>query len=69
MIFWDDPNKVKKITNLIGKSEPVIQDLPSMKNKIILFVITSISVTTVIFTGGEIEDEDEDSGGSIGGEV
>ena len=32
VFFEDDPNKVKKIFNLFGKREPVIQDLPSMKD-------------------------------------
>ena len=43
-----------KISNLLGKSEPLIQDLPSMKDRITEFAIVSTSDTTIIFTGGRI---------------
>ena len=43
-----------KISNLFGKSEPLIQDLPSMKDRIDGFEIASMSDTTIIFTGGVI---------------
>ena len=55
MIYEDDPNKVRKITNLFGKSEPLVEDLPSMEKKIEMFALASISATTVIFTGGKID--------------
>ena len=48
-----------KISNLFGKSEPLIQDLPSMKNKIEGFAIASMSDTTIIFTGGLIKGSDD----------
>ena len=35
----------------------MIQDLPSMKNKIEGFAIASMSDTTIIFTGGRIDAE------------
>ena len=52
VIFEDTPNKVKKIKNLFGKSEPIIQDLPSMKKYIDMFALASITEQTIIFTGG-----------------